>query len=292
MTDVDRFLEKFLKYMEIEKNSSHHTVTNYRRDIEDLLCFLGSPPPGDIGHLDIRRFLAELKNRKNSKRTAVRKLAAIRSFFKFLVKEKYIRTNPAQSVFTPKLDKKLPVFMDISEVTALVTAPLKSTISGLRDRAMLEVLYSTGARVSELVGINTGDIDLIGGVVKLRGKGRKERIALLGGAAQRALREYLENKRFSPKGGGAVFLNKNGTRLSDRGVRRMIDKYVGKISMLQKVSPHSVRHSFATHLLNNGADLRSVQELLGHKNLSTTQIYTHMGDQRIKEIYFAAHPRA
>ncbi len=290
---MDRFLEKFLNYIEIERNYSPHTVSNYRRDIEDFLCFLSSPVPDDIVHLDVRRFLAELKNRNNSKKTIVRKLAAIRSFFKFLVKEKYVKSNPAQSIFTPRMDKKLPVFLDIPEAAALVTAPEPGTLSGDRDRAMLEVLYSTGARVSELVGLNAGDIDLIGGVVKLRGKGRKERMALLGGESQRALRVYLENRKVSGRGeAGALFLNKGGGRISDRSVRRMVDKYVKKTSIRQKVSPHSIRHSFATHLLNNGADLRSVQELLGHKNLSTTQIYTHMGDQRIKEIYLSAHPRA
>lgn len=290
---VDRFLEKFLKYMEIEKNFSSHTVSNYRRDIDGFLSFLGEPACGDIGHLDIRRFMAELKGRNNSKRTIVRKLAAIRSFFKFLVREKYIQFNPAGGVFTPKLDKKLPVFLDIPSAAALVTAPKPGTLSGSRDRAILEVLYSTGARVSELVGLNTEDIDIIGGLAKLRGKGRKERMALLGGQAQKALRDYLEERRLSSQGDvRAVFLNKSGTRISDRSVRRMVDKYVKQVSIQQKISPHSIRHSFATHLLNNGADLRSVQELLGHKNLSTTQIYTHMGDQRIKEIYLSAHPRA
>ena len=290
---MDRFLEKFLKYMDIEKNSSPHTVSNYRRDIDDFLLFLGSPELCDITHLDIRRFLAELKGRNNSKTTVVRKLAAIRSFFKFLVREKYVKFNPARNVFTPKLDKKLPGFLDIPSAMALVTAPKPGTLAGSRDRAMLEVLYSTGARVSELVGLNTDDVDIIGGVAKLRGKGRKERMALLGGASQRALRTYLEDRDLAKKGDvRAVFLNKSGTRISDRSVRRMVDKYVKQVSIQQKVSPHSIRHSFATHLLNNGADLRSVQELLGHKNLSTTQIYTHMGDQRIKEIYLSAHPRA
>jgi integrase/recombinase XerC len=290
---VDRFLEKFLKYMEIEKNFSPHTVVNYRRDLEDFLSFVECSSPSDVGHLDIRRFLAELKGRDNAKRTVVRKLSAIRSFFKFLVREKYVRSNPAQSIFTPKIDKKLPKFLDMVAAEALVTAPKPGTLSGLRDRAILEVLYSTGARVSELVALNAEDVDIIGGVVKLRGKGRKERLALLGGEAQRALRNYFEQRTLARKAEvKAIFLNKSGTRISDRSIRRMVDKYVKAVSIQQKISPHSIRHSFATHLLNNGADLRSVQELLGHKNLSTTQIYTHMGDQRIKEIYMSAHPRA
>ncbi len=289
---MNRLLKKFLNYMEIEKNFSNHTVSGYRRDIEDFIVFLDNVPPEEAGHLDIRRFLAELKKRENSKRTVVRKLSAIRSFYRFLSREKYISSDPSRNVFTPKIDKKLPVFMDVATTSALVTRPSRDMPLGVRDRAMMEVLYSTGARVSELVGLNTDDVDLIAGVVKLRGKGRKERIALLGGEAQRALREYLNGKKSGRTGPQAVFLNKNGARISDRSVRRIVDKYVRQLSIREKISPHSIRHSFATHLLNNGADLRSVQELLGHKNLSTTQIYTHMGDQRIKEIYSSAHPRA
>jgi tyrosine recombinase XerC len=290
---VKRFIGKFSNYLEIEKNYSPHTISNYRRDLEGLSVFLEDKDPKNITHLDLRRFLAELRRRENAKRTVVRKLAAIRSFFRFLVKEKYISGNPADSVFTPKLDKKLPEFLDTGRILSLITSPSPDNIMGIRDRAILEVLYSTGIRVSELVGLNAEDIDLIGGAVKVRGKGKKERMALLGGEAQKALRKYMEERSvISGESYKAVFLNKLGTRLSDRSVRRIIDKYIAKCSIEQKISPHSVRHSFATHLLDNGADLRSVQELLGHKNLSTTQIYTHMGTQRIKEIYSKAHPRA
>ena len=288
-----RFIEKFGKYLEIEKNYSEHTLRNYTSDLAELAEFLKDKDPKDVTHLDLRRFLAELKRRNCAKRTVVRKLGAIRSFFKFLFRDKYIKTNPADSIFTPKLDKKLPEFLDAEKTIKLVTSPCLDDILGVRDRAILEVLYSTGVRVSELVGLNEEHVDLIAGAIKVRGKGKKERMALLGREAQRALRNYLEER---PKGSsgasGAVFLNKNGTRLTDRSVRRIIDKYVKKCSIEQKISPHSIRHSFATHLLNNGADLRSVQELLGHKNLSTTQIYTHLGTQRIKEIYSKAHPRA
>jgi tyrosine recombinase XerC len=290
---MQRFIEKFSNYLEIEKNYSGHTVRNYRRDLEGLSLFLDNKDPKAVTHLDLRRFLAELKQKEAAKRTVVRKLAAIRSFFRFLVKEKHISDNPADSVFTPKVDKKLPEFLDADQTRSLVTAPLTDNILGARDRALLETLYSTGMRVSELVGLNDEDIDIIGGAVKVRGKGRKERMALLGGQAQKALRQYMEKRAgISPPGQRAVFLNKRGTRLSDRSVRRIINKYIAVCSIEQKISPHSIRHSFATHLLNNGADLRSVQELLGHKNLSTTQIYTHLGTQRIKEIYSKAHPRA
>ncbi|MDP8298641.1 MAG: tyrosine recombinase XerC [Candidatus Tantalella remota] len=289
---MKRFVEKFANYLDIEKNYSKHTLRGYRSDLTELAEFLSDKDPKKITHLDLRRFLAELKRRDCAKRTVVRKLGAIRSFFKFLFREKYIKNNPADSIFTPKLDKKLPEFLDIDKTIKLVTAPQLDNLLGLRDRAILEVLYSTGIRVSELVGINEEDIDLIAGVVKVRGKGKRERIALLGSESQRAIRNYTGDSGRVSKLSGPFFLNNRGTRLTDRSVRRIIDKYVLKCSIEQKISPHSIRHSFATHLINNGADLRSVQELLGHQNLSTTQIYTHMGSKRIREMYEKAHPRA
>lgn len=287
---MKRFIEKFSNYIDIEKNYSAHTLRAYRADLEELAEFLGDKDLKDISHLDLRRFLAELKRKNSAKRTIVRKLGAIRSFFRFLSREKYIHNNPADSVFTPKLDKRLPEFLDLEKALNLVTSPDVTSILGLRDRALLEVLYSTGIRVSELVGLDVGDIDLISSSIKVRGKGKKERIALLGSESHKALRTYLDERKAAGK--KAVFLNKLGTRLTDRSVRRIIDKYVKKCSIEQHISPHSIRHSFATHLVNNGADLRSVQELLGHKNLSTTQIYTHLSSTRIKDIYSKAHPRA
>ncbi len=290
---MKRFIEKFANYLDIEKNYSEHTLRGYRSDLEEVADFLEGKDPKDISHRDLRRFLAELKARGCAKRTIVRKLGAIRSFFRFLSREKYIRANPTDSMFTPRMDKRLPEFLDTEKVLLLVTAPELDNIPGLRDRAILEVLYSTGIRVSELVGLNAEDVDLIAGVIKVRGKGKKERLALLGAQAQRAVRNYLRERRPGAAGSsGAVFHNRSGRRLSDRSVRRIIDKYVRKCGIEQKISPHSIRHSFATHLLNNGADLRSVQELLGHKNLSTTQIYTHLGSRRIREMYSKAHPRA
>ncbi len=288
-----RFAEKFANYLSIEKNFSPHTLRAYAADLNELADFVGDKDPKLVTHLDLRRFLAELKQKNLSKRTIVRKLAAVRSFFKFLFRERLIKVNPADSIFTPKLDKQLPEFLDAETTTRLVTAPSESEPSGIRDRAILEVLYSTGIRVSELSGLDQEDVDLIAGAVKVRGKGKKERIALLGRQSQMAIRNYLGQRRSEGTlTRGALFLNARGTRLTDRSVRRLVDKYVKKCSIEQKISPHSIRHSFATHLLNNGADLRSVQELLGHKNLSTTQIYTHLGSRRIKEIYSKAHPRA
>ncbi len=291
---MERFIDKFSKYLEVEKNYSVHTLRSYRSDLVELSSFLKEKPLKDITHFDLRKFLAELKQRGCAKRTIVRKLGAIRSFFRFLLKEKYIAVNPADSMFTPKLDKVLPSFLDVPTILKLITCPSLENLRGLRDRAILEVLYSTGIRVSELVGLNTGDVDLIGGVIKVRGKGKKERMALLGQEAQKTLRNYYEKKSGGDKEGGsqALFLNKSGGRLTDRSVRRMLDKYIRECSIAEKISPHSIRHSFATHLLDNGADLRSVQELLGHKNLSTTQIYTHLSSQRIRDMYSKAHPRA
>jgi len=286
---VERFTEKFLNYIRVEKNYSDHTLRSYKADLKELSEFLEGKDPGVITHLDLRRFMAELRQRGSSKRTVVRKLSAIRSFFRFLIREKYLNKDPSQSIFTPKIDKRLPEFLGTEEIMRLVTSPDTGSTYGMRDRAILEVLYSTGMRVSELVGMNAADVDLISGTVKVRGKGKKERLALLGKEAQKAVRYYLDKRG---DGNKAVFLNKNRTRLTDRSVRRIVDKYVKVCSIENNISPHSIRHSFATHLLNNGADLRSVQELLGHKNLSTTQIYTHMGSQRIRQMYTDAHPRA
>ncbi|MCK5450941.1 MAG: tyrosine recombinase XerC [Candidatus Omnitrophica bacterium] len=286
---MERFIGKFLNYLDIEKNYSEHTLRSYSSDLVEFYKFLKKEDPKKITHLDLRKFLAELRKKGSAKRTIVRKLSVIRSFFKFLSREKYVDTDPSQSIFTPKLDKHLPEFLDTEKTMKLITAPLVDNVLGLRDRAILEVLYSTGMRVSELVGLNFEDIDLISGVVKVRGKGKRERISILGSESQRVLRSYIEDRKLIR---GAIFLNKRGNRITDRSIRRIIDKYVEQCGIENKISPHSIRHSFATHLINNGADLRSVQELLGHKNLSTTQIYTHLGSKRLREMYMKAHPRA
>lgn len=286
-------IAKFKNYLNIEKNYSQHTIRNYSSDLEELAEYLKEKDPKDVTHLDLRAFLAELSHRACSKRTIVRKLGAIRSFFRFLYREEHIKTNPAESLFTPRFERRLPKFLDTEQILKLITSPCLDNILGLRDRAILEVLYSTGIRVSEIAGLNTEDIDLISGVIKVRGKGKKERIALLGKEAQFSVRNYLKERKAGHVDNSiGFFLNKNLSRLSDRSIRRIIEKYVRKCGIELKISPHSIRHSFATHLLDNGADLRSVQELLGHKNLSTTQIYTHLTSARIKDIYTKSHPRA
>jgi len=244
----------------------------------------------------VRAYLAFLNEKQYSKATIARKLATLRSFYKFLVKRERLSSNPVISVRTPKQDKKLPRFLEYEEVKRLLETPPMDTWLGARDRAILETLYSTGVRVSELVALNMEDIDFLGEVVRVRGKGKKERISPIGSSALQVIQHYMEfrNKRaqsntnFDSK---VLFVNKHGSRLSTRSVRRKMDKYLKMAGLDPLISPHTLRHSFATHMLNSGADLRSVQELLGHQSLSTTQIYTHLTTSRIKEIYENAHPR-
>lgn len=290
---IERYVERFRNYLRIEKNSSEHTIINYSVDLKSFGLFLGGAEPGDIDHLMLRRYLADMKAKNYAKRTIARKLASLRTFFKFLYREGLIKSNPVASVITPKLDKKLPMVLDVEQVLRLINAPSQDTLDGLRDRSIFEALYSTGIRVSELVGLDIDDIDFISGVIKVLGKGRKERIVPIGDEALGALKRYLDKRPpVKVKDKDAVFLNKSGVRLTDRSVRRIVDKHIRTCSVQAKISPHSLRHSFATHLLDRGADLRSVQELLGHANLSTTQIYTHVSSERLKSVYDKAHPRA
>ncbi|MCK5179663.1 MAG: tyrosine recombinase XerC [Candidatus Omnitrophica bacterium] len=275
--------------MEIEKNYSPHTILNYRIDLEDFLQFIGQTPVEKVDYLFLRRFLARLRAKHYRPRTLTRKLSSLRSFFKFLHREGFICENPAVLLMSPKLDKMLPKFLSEDEMAKLIEAPSLEKISGKRDRAILETLYSTGMRVSELVDLNINNVDLIGNITKVSGKGKKERLIPIGDKALDAIRNYLKDRK---QKSNTLFLNKNGTRLSDRSVRNIVNKHIMTVGMTANVSPHVVRHSFATHLLNRGADLRSVQELLGHVNLSTTQIYTHVTTDRLKAVYNKAHPRA
>ncbi len=292
---MQRFIDKFINYLKAEKNASEHTILNYSIDLKDFAAFAGGADVEEVNHLLVRRYLAAARTKNLSKRTVARKLSCLRSFFKFLLRDGYIKTNPISAVSSPKLDKYLPVFLDENKITRLVNSPDGNTPGGLRDRAILETLYSTGIRVGELVRLGLGDVDFISGVVTVLGKGRKERMVPIGDTAILAIRRYLDSRDKLSKGlkdKGAVFSNRFGTRLTDRSVRRMIDKYIKKCCIEEKISPHALRHSFATHLLDRGADLRSVQELLGHVNLSTTQIYTHVTTERLKAVYDKAHPRA
>ncbi|OGX33545.1 MAG: tyrosine recombinase XerC [Omnitrophica WOR_2 bacterium RIFCSPLOWO2_02_FULL_50_19] len=289
---IDRYIEKFIRYLEIERNASKHTLINYSVDLKSLSEFLKEEPIEKIDYISLRRYLAHIKEQNLSKVSIARKIASIRSFFKFLFREGIIKNNPASSLSTPKRDKHLPKFLDEKEIVILLESPDLESEAGLRDRAILETLYSTGIRVSELVGLNMDHIDQIGGIIKVYGKGKKERIVPIGERALQAIRDYLKMRRSVAKEAKALFFNKSGGRLTDRSIRRIINKYITKASIQQKISPHTLRHSFATHMLDHGADLRSVQELLGHANLSSTQIYTHITTERLKSAYQKSHPRA
>lgn len=286
---MDRYIEKFMRYLEIEKNYSPHTILNYRLDLEDFKKFLGGSPVEGVNYLGLRKYLAVLKEKKLSSRSIGRRLSALRTFFKFLTREGYLKLNPIASVSSPKQEKHLPAFMTEEEVLGLINAVSAHDERSLRDRAILETFYSTGMRISELVSLSVQDIDFIGNIVKVMGKGRKERILPIGDTALSVVRDYLKKRN---KQADALFLNKNGSRITDRGVRGIVHKYLRLASIRQGVSAHTLRHSFATHLLNRGADLRSVQELLGHVNLATTQIYTHLTTDKLKSVYDKAHPRA
>ena len=286
---LNKLFDQFFTYLEVEKNYSSHTTLNYRIDLEEFAKFLDKTPIEAVEYSDLRRFLAQLKGRNLKPRTLARKLSSLRSFFKYLQRDKIIQANPAKLLVTPKLDKPLPHFMSEEEAVQIIEAPKIGKINSPRDKAILETLYSTGIRVSELVGINVDDVDFIGNIIKVMGKGKKERMVPVGDKALSALKEYLDGRKVDNK---FVFVNKNGTRLGSRSVRNVINKYILEQAMSQHVTPHMFRHSFATHLLNHGADLRSVQELLGHVNLSTTQIYTHLTTDKIKKVYDQSHPRA
>jgi len=293
------WLDRFLEYLDSERNLSEHTLRAYSADIVEFVRLNdkgGALRPGDVDHLMLRSYLAHLRDTGRSRSTIARKLASLRSFFRYLVREEVLEANPAADVRTPRKERRLPGVLDEKQIRAVLEQPDASTFLGLRDRAILEVLYSAGLRASELVGANIADADLIGEVIRVRGKRKKERLAHLGRYAVAALGDYLEARRLQPRAPmfdkRALFLNRFGGRLSDRGLRRTMQKYFRAAGLALHVTPHTIRHSFATHLLDRGADLRSIQELLGHESLSTTQIYTHVSAERLKKVYEKAHPRA
>ncbi len=293
---LERLLEAFLEYLSYERGSSGHTLRSYRVDLEDFFGFLrekGLPQdPGGIDHLHLRLYLSHLTRRGLKRSSISRKLSAIRSFFRYLKREGLIKRNPAQLVSTPKFMKGLPRWLTVEEAFSLVEAPPQGDAKGIRDRAILELLYSSGLRVGELVGLDLGDIDLKEGLVRVLGKGGKERLVPVGGKACEALGLYLKVRgSFGPKE-DALFLNRWGRRLSARSVGRIVKEYALRGEVLKPVTPHVLRHTFATHMLDGGADLRAIQELLGHARLSTTQRYTHVSLSTLMEVYDRAHPRA
>jgi integrase/recombinase XerC len=314
-------IHQFIYYLSVEKNASPHTCRCYRRDLEGFEDFLrnsgmylaptGEVEIGKVDRIGIRKYLSFL-HRKNKKSSIARKISTLRSFFKYLVREQVIPSNPAKSVSTPKVEKTLPTALTVDEAFRLMESPKgifgKSSSEGLeqrrlRDRAILELLYSSGLRVSELVGLNSNQLDLDLGIVRVMGKGRKERIVPVGAKAIEVVKAYLEERGMikglkpgervsSPEGNGPIFVNSLGGRLTARSVGRVMKKYTKHSGIFRKVSPHSLRHTFATHLLDAGADIREIQEMLGHSSLSTTQRYTHISMGKLMEVYDKAHPRS
>jgi integrase/recombinase XerC len=294
----------FLDYLTYERNVSVNTVTAYRNDLESFISFLCNDyltmgrdqlDLRKVDHLAIRSYLAHLARRKLARASSARQLSALRSFFKYLMREGIVDANPARTVNTPKKEKHLPQVMQPADIALLLEQPDLSRPLGIRDRAWLELLYASGLRISELVGIDLGDIELRSRLVKVRGKGSKERIIPFGAKAEEAIRAWLVERQklmstFSEE--EALFLNYRGERITTRSIRRLFDDYIHDASLRAGISPHTMRHSFATHLLNAGADLRAIQELLGHASLSTTQKYTHLNDWQLIAVYKKAHPRA
>jgi len=294
----------YLDYLSRERNYSSHTLAAYSEDLRQFTEFLKRHFAGDswslksVDHLTIRLFLGDLLEQGMGKRSVARKLAAIRSWMKFLVRKNVLRTNPALNVVTPKLPKKLPVFLDESSINTMMSLPDVSTPVGSRDRAVLELLYGTGMRLSELIQLDLGDVDFYNETVKVFGKGRKHRIIPLGRKAREAMSEYFRKREelftdaTQPDDRKAIFLSVHGRRIYPKGIYEIVHRSIAAVSEIEKKSPHVLRHTFATHLLNRGADLRAVKELLGHESLSTTQLYTHVTVDRLKRIYHQAHPKA
>jgi len=301
-------IARFMDHLDSQRGFSPHTVRCYGADLTQFCQFLAGPegqgdrPAGGelerrilaVTPVEVRSYLAMLRNEVYSKSTVARKLASLRSFYKYLVRTGALEASPLSVIRTPRLDKRLPKCLDIHQVSALLEAPDTSTVLGARDRAILETIYSSGLRIGELVALNIEDLDEFSEALRIRGKGKKERLVPVGGKALVAIAAYLEMRNGSARSTrrGPLFVNNSGKRLSDRSIRRKLDKYLQIAGINVHVSPHALRHSFATHMLNAGADLRSVQEILGHQSLSTTQIYTHLTTTRLKEVYDRAHPLA
>lgn len=284
-------INDFLFFMKNFKSSSPHTLRAYKRDLMDFYEFTKEMNLDykSVTRNDVRRFLYKLKDKNLTKKTISRKISGVRSFYRFLLKEGYIDKNPLLTLELPKVEKRLPTFLTEEEVFKLINAPDKKTILGLRDNLILKMLYSTGMRVSELVSLRISELNLDKGEVIIKGKGNKERVVFLTHDILDEIKYYIQKRR---KNSNFLFLNRKGKLLTDKGVRLLVEKYAKKIIPYKKITPHTLRHTFATHLLTNGADLRSVQELLGHTKLSTTQIYTHLTKENLKRVYENFHPHS
>lgn len=292
----EEYIKNFLDYLIAERNYSPNTVRDYQQNLVEFTDFMRGNyfnHPNQVKKENVREFLGILSKIGQKPSTINNKLSALRSFYKYLLREEYIVNNPLVGISSPKLIKHLPSFLTVEDARNLVESPDTSTPSGLRDRALLELLYASGLRVSELVAMDIGQIDLANNEIRVKGKGSKERVVLIGAPAARALTEYIEKGRPVLRAGGksqSLFLNRYGGRLPARRVQKILDKYSRHID--KKVHPHMLRHTFATHLLDGGADLKVVQELLGHADLSSTQVYTHVTRSRARQIYLSAHPLA
>ncbi len=298
-------IARFLQFLAVERNASAYTVKSYREDLSALADYLTEahsgrlPAPGDVTVFDLRGYVAALHESGYAKTSIARHLASLRGFFRFGQREGWAETNPAKPLRNPRKGRTLPHFLSAEDLGRLFDAPPADTPMGLRDRAILETMYSAGLRVSEVVGLDDGDLDFDAAILRVRGKGRKERLAPVGSYATRALQRWLHLRKLdvrklvpatekpgaNPLPPTPVFVNKYGRRLTTRSVGRMLEKYLKLTGLDRRTTPHSLRHSFATHLLDRGADIRSVQELLGHKSLVTTQIYTHVSTATLREVY-------
>jgi integrase/recombinase XerC len=293
-------VERFLKYMAAEKSASPHTLKGYREDLLQCAEFLtsaGCRAAGDASSVLLRRYAAALHASGYAASTVARKLASMRSFYRYGQREGWVTANPAKPVKSPRRTRPLPSFLTHEEILRLLDAPRSKSLGDVRDRAILELMYSSGVRVSELTGLDDHDLDLSGGTIRVRGKGRRERLGIVGSHAATALQAWLAARGALPCPGGTagkqpLFRNRFGKRLSVRGVARLLEKHLAAAGLAGRASPHTLRHSFATHLLDNGADIRSVQELLGHKSIVTTQVYTHVTTARLLDAFNKAHPRA
>ena len=298
---MEKIIRNYLEYLEIERNYSAHTILSYETDLLSLVQFLrreGIDSFDNVHKESLRAFIGSLLDGGFGQRSVARKIASMRSFFKYLRRQKITEGNPALVLITPKVAKRLPSYLDEESVRRLVSLPDQHTPNGKRDTAILELFYSTGIRLSELIGLDIDDLKQEEGLIKVRGKGRKERIVPVGRKALAAINGYLQEKKKLPAkthgkaDGYPLFEIQEGRRMYPQAVGRMVRKYIGAVSEIEKKGPHVLRHSFATHMLNHGADLRAVKELLGHESLSTTQVYTHVSSARMKKVYEEAHPKA
>lgn len=308
LSELETAIARFLRYLKVERNASDLTTKSYREDLEALLEYVYElydkrlPKPGEITTLDLRGYVSAMHDADYSRTTISRRLASLRSFFKFGMREEWVTMNPAKPLRNPRVSRSLPFFLSTTELGTLLETPKPDEENGLRDRAILETMYSSGVRVSELVGLDLGDYDVERGLIRVLGKGKKERLAPVGSFAAEAIDAWFEKRTAllalsysrTPQDGpdAPLFLNRFGGRLNVRSVGRMIEKHIKAAGLDSRTSPHTLRHSFATHLLDRGADIRSIQELLGHANIVTTQIYTHVSMANLREIYEKSHPRA